>query len=73
MRQARPFSCCSENSIEKCQNAERKVIKDLHQRLKDELKLVFRDPSDLGKVRTKSTPSKNNINGKFRAIPYELE
>ena len=37
------------------------VIKDLRRRLKDELKLVFRDPSDLGKVRTKSTPSKQAL------------
>ena len=37
------------------------VIKDLRRRLKDELKLVFRDPSDLGKVRTKSTPSKQTL------------
>ena len=37
------------------------VIKDLRRRLKDELKRVFRDPSDLGKVRTKSTPSKQTL------------
>ena len=39
------------------------VIKDLRRRLKDELKLVFRDPSDLGKVRTKSMPSKQTLMG----------
>ena len=37
------------------------VIKDLRRRLKDELKLVFRDPSDLGKVQTKSPPSKQTM------------
>ena len=39
------------------------VIKDLCRYLKDKLKLVFRDPSDLGKVRTKSTPSKQTLMG----------
>ena len=39
------------------------VIKDFRRSLKDELKLVFRDPSDLGKVRTKSTPSKQTLMG----------
>lgn len=34
------------------------VIKELRRRLKEDLKLVFRDPSDLGTIRTKSTPSK---------------
>lgn len=33
-------------------------IKELRRRLKEDLKLVFRDPSDLGTIRTKSTPSK---------------
>ena len=61
MRQARPFSCCSENSIENTKTRKGSVIKDLCQRLKDKLKLVFRDPSDLGKVRRKSTPSKQTL------------
>ena len=34
------------------------VIKELRRRLKEDLKLVFRDPSDLGTIRAKSTPSK---------------
>lgn len=34
------------------------VIKELRRRLKEDLKLVFRDPSDLGTIRTKSTLQK---------------
>ena len=33
-------------------------IKELRRRLKEDLKLVFHDLSDLGTIRTKSTPSK---------------
>ena len=63
MRQAGPFSCCSENSIENTKTRKGSVIKDLCQCLKDKLKLVFCDPSDLGKVRRKSTPSKQTLMG----------
>ena len=64
MCQARPFSCCSENSIENTKTwKERFCNKRPSPMPKDELKLVFCDPSDLGKVRTKSTPSKQTLMG----------
>ena len=37
------------------------VIRGLRRRLKEDLKLVFRYPSDLGTVRKKSTPSKQTL------------
>lgn len=37
------------------------VITGLRRPLKEDLKLVFRDPSDLGTVRKKSTPSKQTL------------
>ena len=41
------------------------MIKELRRRLKEDLKLVFRDPFDLGTIRAKCTPSKEILLRKF--------